>query len=406
MNFLLLIFFCFQIIIADSENETSVISEDLIAQHTTYFDIQDGNFIGADSLIVALGQAHLVALGELHNRTRLGELTVSLLQTLKPHGFNYFAIETGPYSARKLQQLIRNGKPEVSAFYAAYSSRIYDIIPIPFFKGETDLRFLAAADFMGYELWGLDQEFYFSYAYLIDELADLAGESMSRDQQRLHRKLTRRVYRLDRRNQFRELFISSFHRSCRLKSDADLQAYLESFTHSDDPDINQISDALQKTLEIYCMAEKGRASEPVRISYFKENFNRNFEAALEANPEPKVFLKMGSFHMGRHRSPLNLYDIGNHVSQIAESRNQTSVHIYYLNRFFEGRDVKGRSGWEDFERFISVGDKEKWALVDLRSLREQISNQTLTGRPFEIQTIQNYDFIIIAPQDDWVERHW
>ncbi len=406
MNILLLIFFSLYLIIPDTENEIFDLSEELIAQQTVYFDIQNRAFIGADSLSTALEQAHFVALGELHNRTRLGELTETLLHTLEPHGFNHFAIETGPYSSRKLQQLIRAGKPEVSAFYATYSSRIYDIIPIPFFKGETDLRFLSAADSLGYELWGLDQEFYFSYAYLIDELADLAGESISRDQQRLHRKLKRKVYWLDRRNQFRELFFNSFHRSCRLKNDADLQAYLESFAHSDDPDIQQISGALQKTMEIYCIAEKGQASEPVRINYFKENFNRNFEVALEANPEPKVFLKMGSFHMGRHRSPINLYDIGNHVSQIAESRNVTSVHIYYLNRIFEGRDVKGRRGWEATERFISVGDKEKWALVDLRPLREQISNETLTGRPFEIQTIQNYDFIIIAPKDDWVKKHW
>ena len=406
MNILLLISFSLQLITPDTENEIRVLSEELIAEHTVYFDIQDGAFIGADSLITALQQAHFVALGELHNRNRLGELTETLLHTLEPHGFNNFAVEAGPYSARKLQQLIRGGENEVSAFYATYSSRMYDIIPIPFFKGETDLRFLAAADSLGYELWGLDQEFYFSYSYLIDELAGLAGENISRDQQRLQRKLKRRVYWVDRWNQFRELFVSSFHRSCRLKNDAEFQAYLESFAHFDDPDIQQVSGALQKTMEIYCMAEKGQASEPVRINYFKENFNSNFEVALEANPEPKVFLKMGSFHMGRHRSPLNLYDIGNHVSQIAESRNESSVHIYYLNRFFEGRDVKGRSGWERSERLVSVGDQVKWALVDLRPLREQVSDETLTGRPFEIQIIQNYDFIIIAPEDDWVNKHW
>ncbi len=382
------------------------ISEAFIAEHTTYFDIHDGNIIGADSLLAALEQAHFVALGELHNRIRLGELTEALLRTLEPHGFNYFAIENGPYSAKKLQQLIREGKDDISAFYSAYSSWLYNIIPIPFFTGETDLAFLATADSLGFELWGLDQEYYFSYAYLIDELADLAGKSLARDQQNLHKKLKRRVNRLDRRNQFRELFISSFARSCRLKNDADFQAYLASFAHFDDPDIQLIRGALQKTVEIYCMAERGQASEPVRINYFKENFNRNFEAAREINPEPKVFLKMGSFHMGRNRSPLNLYDIGNHVAQLAESKSQSSVHIYYLNRFFDGRDVKGSRGWEGSERFLSIGHKEKWALIDLRPLREQLSKKTLRGSSFEIQTIQNYDFIIIAPEDDWVKRHW
>lgn len=406
MNLLLSLFFSLQVISPASDGAIPAVSDELIAQHTVYFDIQDATFTGAEPLIDALEASHFIALGELHNRTRLGELTEALLRTLEPHGFQYFAIETGPYSARKLEQLIREGESDVSAFYAAYSSRIYDIVPIPFFSGQTDLQFLAAANSLGYELWGLDQEFYFSYAYLIDEIARLAEDSMTGDQRRLHRKLQRRLAWLDRWNQFRELFVSNYQRSCRVQNLANFQAYLESFAQSADPDIQQILDALKQTIDIYCMAEIGEASEPVRINYFKANFERNFEAALAVHPEPKVFLKMGSFHMGRYQSPLGLYDIGNHVSEIAKSRNQTSTHIYYLNRFFDGYDMRGRSGWEDSEHFVGVGDKTQWALVDLRPLRHRLANETLTGKPFELSTIQNYDFIIIAPEDHWVERHW
>lgn len=390
----------------DSDHELPHITETLIADHTTYFDIRENKFEGADTLLLALEQSHFVALGELHNRVRLGKLTESLLHVLEPHGFSHFAIETGPYSARKLQNLARNDKSSVSAFYAQYSSRLFDYEPIPFLKGKSDLPFLFTADSLGYELWGLDQEFYFSYAYLIDELVDLAGESISPGQQRLHRKLKRRVYWLDRRNQFRELFISSFHRSCRLKNDENLQAYLMSFEESEHPDIRQILDAFRTTLQIYCLAEQVKVSEPIRINYFKQNFDQNFEAALAKNPEPKVFLKMGSFHMGRQRSPINLYDIGNHVHQLAESKGKSSVHIYYMNRYLDGKDMTGRRGWEGSERFMRVGDREKWALIDLRPLREQLSNGTISGIDFEVRTILNYDFIIVAPEDEWVERHW
>lgn len=381
-------------------------NEALFAEHTTYFEIVDGTFVGADSLLFALEQAHFVALGELHNRVQLGELTGSLLRFLEPQGFGYFGIETGPYSARKLQDLIKSGRPAVSGFYASYASRIFDLMPVPFFKGETDLDFLEAAHDLGFTLWGLDQEFYFSYAFLLDELLRLGGEAVTSEQQRLHRKLNRKIKRLDRRNQVAELFGGNFKRSCHLNADEDLQTFLDSFALFDHPDIQQIRDVFYKTLEIYCMSEQGKASESVRISYFKENFDRNFEAALESNPEPKVFLKMGSWHMGRHQSPLKMYDIGNHVSRLAESRNQSTVHISYLNRYFEGRDVKGRKGWDGVERLVSVGDREKWALIDVRPLREQISNGTLSGTSFELETIRNYDFVIIAPEDDWIKKHW
>ncbi|MCH8569475.1 MAG: hypothetical protein LAT67_14465 [Balneolales bacterium] len=384
--------------------DTTRITESLIAKHTFYFDIRDNSFEGADSLLAAMERAHFVALGELHNRTRLGELTETLLHYLEPHGFNHFAVETGPYSARKLEELIKKGKPEVSAFYARYSNRLFYIFPIPFFKGESDLRFLSAADSLGYKLWGLDQEFQFSYPFLIDELARLAGASITAEQQNLQRKLNRRLYWMYRRNQI----FSRYELNCRLQHDEQLLAYLKSFEQIFHPYIQQITDAFHTTMQIYCLNEQGEGnvSNQVRIRNFKANFDHNYAAALTANPTPKVFLKMGSFHMGRLRSPANQYDLGNHIHTLADSLAQSSVHIRYLNRFLEGKDMSGRSGWESFDQLISVGDREKWALIDLRTLREQLINGTLRGSSFEIQSILNYDFIIIPPEDDWVRRHW
>jgi len=401
-SFILIALFLIQPSASGAENDTLRINESLIAEHTTYFEIRNNNIEGADTLMIALREAHFVTLGELHNRTRLGELTESLLQYLEPHGFNHFAIETGPYSARKLEEMIQAGKPAVSAFYARYSNRLFDIVPIPFFKGESDLSFLDAANTLGYDLWGLDQEFQFSYIFLIDELARLAGDALTAEQKMFRRKLSRRLYWMNRRSQI----FSGFQLSCSLQSGDQFKTYLQSFEKSDHPDIRMISDAMQTTLAIYCFAEQGKASEQIRISYFKKNFDRNYEAALVNNTEPKVFLKMGSFHMGRQRSPLNLFDMGNHIHQLAESKGQNSVHIRYLNRFLEGNDMKGRSGWESSEQLISVGDRERWALVDLRQLREQILNGTLRGTDFEVREILNYDFIVISPDDDFVNRHW
>jgi|GEM_PF-5651942 len=40
------------------------------------------------------------------------------------------------------------------------------------------------------------------------------------------------------------------------------------------------------------MAEKGQSSELIRSNYFKENFNRNYKAALEINSKSKPFKTM------------------------------------------------------------------------------------------------------------------
>ncbi|MCC5854820.1 MAG: hypothetical protein JJU10_03955 [Idiomarina sp.] len=385
-----------------SEMTGTRLSHDHIKAHTTYFDVSNGEILGANTLLEELEKSHFVALGELHNRERLGELTEALLVILNSFGFDYFAVETGPYSARKLQALIGTGESDVSAFYAGYSSSLFDLIPVPFFKGLSDLRLLKVADSLGYEMWGVDQEFYFSHAYLIDELARLMGNSLRSSQRAMQRKLKRRLYWMYRRNQI----FSGYQLNCRLINNDDFQSYLSSFDSALQPDIQQILAALRATQEIYCLNEQGKASEPVRVSYFLENFDTNFANASAVNSEPKVFLKMGSNHLGRYRNMLNLKDIGNHVKQLAELRGQRSVHIRYLNRFLEGRDMTENSNWQESARLASVGDKERWSLIDLRPLRELLLAGELQVNNFEQREIINYDFMVIPPNDEWVERHW
>jgi hypothetical protein len=398
----LLAFILFQTVDTTDLQDPILINESLIAENTTYFTINNYKFEGADSLLFALENAHFVALGELHNRERLGELTDAILTYLQPLGFDNFAVETGPYSAKKLQDLVTEGYKEVSDFYNTYSSKLFNIYPIPFFLGEPDIKMLSRANSFGYELWGLDQEFAYSYTYLIDELAELAGESITNEQQKLQRKLKSKLYWMNRRNRI----FSGFDRSCRLKEDDRMQGYLQSFEKSEQPEIQQILNAFNTTFEIYCLAEQGKASSQVRINYFKENFNRNYIAAKEQKPEPKVLIKIGSFHAGRQRSPIGLYDIGNHVNVLADSLSQQSVHIRYLNRYYKGDDMLGKKGWEDSSNFIRVGLRDRWALIDLRPLRNMLIDGSLEVNNYEKREIINYDFIVIPPEDDIVEKHY
>lgn len=401
--FIFIALFLFQSVDSAVVEEVPGLSESLIEKHTTYFDITDSGFNGAETLVTAIDDAHFVALGELHNRVQLGELTQTLLNYLRLRGFNHFAIETGPYSAKKLEQLIQSGgTPAVSEFYDQYSSGLFDIVPIPFFTGESDLDFLSTADSLGYNLWGLDQEFAFSYSYLIDELAQVAGTSLTEEQMNLRKKLTSKLYWLNRRARI----FTGFEKNCRLKDDKQLQEYLQSFEESDKPEIQQILHEFETTLEIYCMAEQGKASSRLRIRNFKENFNTYYKEALNEYPDPKIFLKIGSFHAGRQKSPLGIHDIGNHIQNLADTLSQKSVHIRYLNRFYKGDDMLGEKGWESSANFIGVGRKNEWALIDLRPLRTSLAENRLQGTDYEVREIMNYDFIIIPPEDDRVEKHY
>ncbi|NBC65665.1 MAG: hypothetical protein GVY07_08455 [Bacteroidetes bacterium] len=379
------------------------LSPELLQDHTYYFSLNNGVFSGADSLLHEIEESHFIALGELHNRQQLSRFTTALLNTVASFGFQYLAVETGPYSAEKLEQLIAEGTDRVSAFYDEYSYLLFNITPIPFFTGQADLEMLAMAHREGYDLWGIDQEFAFAPQFLIDELAETAGQDLTGQQEDLQSSLGWDLYWM----QFRAQIFSSYDLACRLRDSEDLQTYIDSFD-SNNPEVAFITEALMTSLEIYCMYESGnyRENNQTRIAYFKSNFDKCMTRAMTQDSLPKVILKMGSYHSGRERSPLNYYDIGNHLQAWADSLGTQSLHIRFLNRYIDGEDMMENENYTSSRNFMSVGKTDRWAVIDLRPLRRMAANKSLDANAFETREIINYDLLLIMPDDSRAERHY
>ena len=376
---------------------------DLIENYTSYFTLTSGKLSGADSLLKEIEESQFIALGELHNRRQLSRFTTALLDTAASFGFQYFAVETGPYSAEKLEQLIAEGPDRVSDFYDEYSYPLFGITPIPFFTGQSDLEMLQMADREGYDLWGIDQEFAFAPQFLINELADVAGENLMQEQEDLQSSLGWDLYWM----QLRAQVFSSYDYACSLKNSEKLNAYLASFDDGD-PTGASIKDAMMKSLDIYCMYETGnyRENNKTRIAYFKSNFDDGLEQAMAKDSIPKVILKMGSYHSGREQSPLNYYDIGNHLQEWADSLDTQSFHIRFLNRYINGEDMMESENYSSSRTFMSMGENKRWAMIDVRPLRRMLNDGLLTASEFETREIMNYDVILIMPNDTRVERHY
>jgi hypothetical protein len=370
--------------------------------HVSYFTIQDNMIIGSDSLIKEVSESQFLSLGELHNRVQLSQFTTALLDTAADFGFGYFAIETGPFAAEKLEKLTSDGVEYVSDFYNEYSNNLFNIYPIPFFTGKADLHMLEMANQKGYDFWGIDQEFSFSIPYLLDSIAEQAGE-LTKKQEKILRKLHRDIYW----KQLRAQIFSGYNLACTLKASEKLNTYLKSF-NTEDAEINRVTDAIEKSLNIYCLYEEGNydQSNQNRISYFKSNFDKNFNQALEKDSTPKVVLKMGSYHSGREKSPLNYFDIGNHIQNLSDSLDTKALYFRFLNRFIEGKDMMNDKDYAITANFMSVGEKDRWTVIDVRPVRKRILNKELIGSKFEVREIMNYDYIIIMPDDSKVERHY
>lgn len=384
------------------------VSVSTLQDHTVYFSLKGVQFIGADNLLREAKDAQFVALGEIHNSRKLSEFTSALMYLLKPEGYEDLIVETGPYSAEKLQNLMNfdNAQKVVSEFYDNYSSNLFQYYVIPFFIGKGDLEMLETVHKLDFDLTGIDQEFYFSGIFLAEELKNRSDEPLSLKQLNLLKKINRKFTWWYRRSSV----FSSFDLSCRIKNYDPFKDYIASFR---EPNSTQqsIIDALNISLDIYCLNESGNWSEgnQKRIDYFKTNFDSWYRESLESDSSslPKAILKMGSYHSGRYQSPNGIYDIGNHVVELADSLGTKSLHLRFLNRYFEGgRDVIEEPNWSSSEKFISLAKRDEWTLIDTRALRQRILDKKLTGSRFEVREILNYDYIIIMPEDVRASKHY
>ncbi len=401
---------CLMLLFVSVQTQTTApdtLTPALLQEHTLYFDLAEDHFEGAPGLEKEIEEAAFVALGELHNSRMMSRFTETLLRFARPLGYGNFAVETGPWSAEKLEQLIAYGPGTVSAFYDEYSSKLFDIYPVPFFTGKADLDFLSAAHSLGYDLWGVDQEFYYGLSYLIDDLAILGEELLDEQQEADRSKILSRLWWWNRRS---KLF-SSFDMSCRLQEDEAMRSYLDSFEGVPGP-AAVITEAIRRSLEIYCLAESGRWSESnrMRIDYFKENFDRYYRSARQSGGDslPRVILKMGSYHAGRDKSPLDIHDIGHHLQEKAraEGEGRSSLHLRFLHRWVDGDDKLGDPNYSLSVHFMQVARRDEWALIDLRPLRQRMASGDLQGNDFEEREIRNYDYLIVMPEDYRVEKHY
>lgn len=405
---LILILFINPIDSTEKKSVPDTLNTSMIRSHTTYFTINDTDFIKADSLVRRAKKSQFVTLGEIHNSRRMSEFTSVLMHLLKPAGFDQLIVETGPYSAEKLETLIasKDGKEAVSEFYDRYSSNLFQYYVIPFFTGRADLDMLQAAHELGYNLTGIDQEFAYATIFLAEELKKTSEKPLSQGQLDLLDDVTSKLtwwYR------WAQLF-SSFDLSCRVKNYEPFKKYISSFSNPNARQ-EQIIDAMMVSLDIYCLNEIGKWNEgnQKRIDYFKSNFDAFYKQAsgVSSGQLPKAIIKMGSYHSGRYRSPNGIYDMGNHVAKLVDSLGTTSLHLRFLNRYFEGdRDVINEKNWSASTQFLTVAERDRWALIDTRELRNLILNNKLVGSPFEMREIINYDYILVIPEDMRAVKHY
>lgn len=346
-----------------------------IREHTYKVSFSEGRLTGdgAELLEGALQNHQFVLVGEMHGIREVGEFSEGLFKMGKKHGFKYFALETDPWIAKKLEQLANQPMDSLAAFERKFP------LSIPFYGNQSDFSFLESIVHEnkgpGRKIWGLDQTFIAATRFHLHEILGKAKSDQAR--QLVKRHYDKAVVTFQEAMQSRDpggVYLS--------KIDESAFRDLEDTFHSEQNfEALEIISGIKKSARIYRHWFEGEyyQNNRVRSRWMKNSFVRYYHEAMFRDGDlPKVFFKFGSNHATRGLTPVHIYDLGNLVSELAESRGNQSLHILFnalkgtSSNMLTGNRVFDHTDQVDKRILEAVGartDKEDWILIDLRPLR-------------------------------------
>lgn len=383
---------CITVLRSYGQKQLSI--EDL-KSNTVYFSMPQQQAFDASTqqvLLKAIGENQFVGLAELHRSQKLSYFTTAFLKLLQEKGFKYFALEVGPFSANVLHKVAQKpNETQENIRKINQTYRLYNQTPLVFADRKADATFIAEASRLGFDFWGLDQEFIFSYEMHIDALYNLANQKTPA-LKNLYKQVKSKVRKWGKKS----VRNHKYQYNCQLLQDPDIQHFFSKL--KDNTTAQKRIKALKISWGIYCQEEQRKGASQRRANYMKSNFDSLYAQA--SNKElPKVFVKMGSVHLTRGTSPFGIQDAGKHLREKAQKNQTKFMTIRHLRRFRNGKDLMKKKSWQSVKLLISVGKKDQWTWTDLRPLREKVKNGTLVTDKSTKFELFSYDYMLIPPND-------
>lgn len=371
-----------------------------IRQHTYHLSLSEQNFSGDGAAVLqeAIRAPQFLLVGEQHGIVEVGAFTNALLKAARPLGFEYFCVETDPFIAKKLEELVEVGKPALDDFVKAFP------FAIPFYDNSEDFEMLSTALQASTgelpTLWGVDQVFAAAPRYLFQRLSEIAPDTKAKALAEDYLQQGKAGLQAAMKNgDFNQMILNKLE-------EKDFEQLLQAFGKDPQSESTQIIHGMMKTKEIYAAwyAGKYHQNNLIRSKLMKKQFMQYYRQAEKLTPTPKVVFKFGATHTYRGLSYYHIFDLGNLVAELAAMNEMESLHIHFTG--IKGKANSGLQGVQSFdsqkdiapEIWEAIADRaegEDWILVDMRPLREKFGRQKL--KPIKSEVF-NYDFWIFVPE--------
>jgi hypothetical protein len=271
--------------------------------------------------------------------------------------------------------------------------------PIPFFEYKEDVLFLDKAMSMGWQLFGIDQEYYYSGVMLLDRMYEALAENEQYNLQEPYRALRDRMSSL-----YEDDIAGNTKFSLEILDSEDLRNFCNEV--ADYGDNAQIAADFYRSMDIYALYARRRWYEnnATRIAYQKQLLSRQLTSSGYRFDKDKLLVKMGGIHTSKGFSRLALYEVGSMLQGLADYHGVKCYNFNFISRFYE-EEGQVKDALDSEESYIQrqrplldMGQPDEYVLIDLRPLiaaYQYYPRQYLYGEYIE-DLMRRYDFLIIT----------
>ena len=349
---------------------------------------------GGEWLLERAESARFTLIGESHLNAETPAFTAALLRALRPLGYSTYVTETGPETTRFLvEALSADG-------YGAGEAMLAELpFSMAFLDHREELRAVTDALELGYDVWGVDQEFVGSPRMLLRRLVTIAPD---REARQVAEAMLGRAMEGFRR------FAEEGDRSAAFMLTAtapDLDRLAAAFAGDPDSEAARIVEQLRASWEVYRAYNEGRFydNNSTRVDLMRRNLLAHMARAGEQPwSERRAVIKAGSIHAGRGRTPMQVFDLGALAAELSFVAGLESLHIDVLAKgsFDEaGRFRDWRESAPELAPLIDLTPDDGPVVFDMRPLRALLTERgEKSAEQEQLQELAlRFDVVVMFP---------
>lgn len=373
-HFLSPIIFVIGLGIAVPAHSQSYHFDSLLMANSYEINYQDGRYSGPGLEFLAdeASKSQFFCLCEEHNLLELNQLSSYLFQEYHDQfGYNYLVLEQGCAISSFY------GLPEYRGNYESLASLVRNYPQSPTFATDEELRLIADAGRISTSpinpIWGVDQDL--GALHILERLKELAPNQKAQKKAAELADLAR-YYEMDRINGD-TLFMS-------MKATPEMFSELPVlFQAKPDSEAAFLIEALQRSNRIYTNNRLGIQGEITQYKSVSERehsmklrFLEQYRKAQEAgDSQPKVFAKMGHYHLLRGIYRLKVTTFGNLLSELAISNGSQN---FVISSFV----IHSTDPWRRSNQLLEkVTGESQYLVVDFRPIRDLVYQHKVKDLP-------------------------